>query len=83
MNAVQPPHSEQTKAIKAIIAKNKIAMSGTPVENRLLEYWSIFDFTNKYYLGTPKQFKTRFATPIEKARDKACALRRRKPSLLD
>ncbi|MDR3131602.1 MAG: DEAD/DEAH box helicase [Rickettsiales bacterium] len=69
---IKNPNSEQTKAIKAIRAKNKIAMSGTPVENRLLEYWSIFDFTNKYYLGTPKQFKTRFAAPIEKARDKAC-----------
>ncbi|WP_369408587.1 SNF2-related protein [Wolbachia endosymbiont of Atemnus politus] len=41
-------------------------MSGTPVENRILEYWSIFDFTNKYYLGTPKQFKNRFAAPIKK-----------------
>ncbi|MGL9719142.1 MAG: SNF2-related protein [Wolbachia sp.] len=50
---IKNPNSEQTKAIKAIRAKNKIAMSGTPVENRLLEYWSIFDFTNKYYLGTP------------------------------
>ncbi|WP_425385323.1 SNF2-related protein [Wolbachia endosymbiont (group B) of Schoenobius gigantella] len=69
---IKNPHSEQSKAIKAIAAKNKIAMSGTPVENRLLEYWSIFDFTNKYYLGTPKEFKTRFATPIEKARDKVC-----------
>ncbi|MBR9984171.1 MAG: DEAD/DEAH box helicase [Wolbachia endosymbiont of Homalodisca vitripennis] len=69
---IKNPHSEQSKAIKAIAAKNKIAMSGTPVENRLLEYWSIFDFTNKYYLGTPKKFKTHFATPIEKARDKVC-----------
>nr|WP_253309298.1 DEAD/DEAH box helicase [Rickettsia endosymbiont of Ceutorhynchus assimilis] len=69
---IKNPHSEQSKAIKAIAAKNKIAMSGTPVENRLLEYWSIFDFTNKYYLGTPKEFKTHFATPIEKARDKVC-----------
>lgn len=69
---IKNPHSEQSKAIKAIAAKNRIAMSGTPVENRLLEYWSIFDFTNKYYLGTPKEFKTHFATPIEKARDKVC-----------
>ncbi|WP_320109908.1 DEAD/DEAH box helicase [Wolbachia endosymbiont (group B) of Ischnura elegans] len=69
---IKNPHSEQSKAIKAIAAKNKIAMSGTPVENRLLEYWSIFDFTDKYYLGTPKEFKTHFATPIEKARDKVC-----------
>lgn len=69
---IKNPDAEQTKAIKAIKAKHKIAMSGTPIENRLLEYWSIFDFTNKLYLGTSKQFKTRFATPIEKTRDEAC-----------
>lgn len=64
--------TEQTKAIKAINAQHKIAMSGTPVENRLLEYWSIFDFTNKHYLGSQTQFKERFASPIEKDRDKNC-----------
>ncbi len=69
---IKNPNTEQTKAIKTIAAKHKIAMSGTPVENRLLEYWSIFDFIIKSYLGTPKQFKSSFATPIEKARDKTC-----------
>jgi len=40
-------------------------MSGTPVENRLAEYWSIFDFANKGYLGSAKYFKNMFASPIE------------------
>jgi len=44
-------------------------MSGTPVENRLSEYWSIFDFSNKGYLGSLKQFKSDFAAPIEIDRD--------------
>lgn len=66
---IKNPYSEQTKAIKSIDAMHKIAMSGTPVENRLLEYWSIFDFTNKMYLGTLKQFKDRYASPIEKERN--------------
>ena len=69
---IKNPNTGQTKAIKSIKAAHKIAMSGTPVENRLLEYWSIFDFTNKHYLGTAKQFKDRFATPIERDRDKSC-----------
>ncbi|HQI69463.1 MAG TPA: DEAD/DEAH box helicase [Bacteroidales bacterium] len=56
--------AEQTKAIKTTHAKIKIALSGTPVENRLSEYWSIFDFTNKGYLGTIKQFTEQFAKPI-------------------
>lgn len=66
---IKNPYSEQTKAIKSIDAMHKIAMSGTPVENRMLEYWSIFDFTNKMYLGTLKQFKDRYASPIEKERN--------------
>ena len=75
---IKNPNTEQTKAIKSIEARHKIAMSGTPVENRLLEYWSIFDFTNKHYLGTSKQFKDRYATPIEKDRDKDCLNRFKK-----
>ena len=66
---IKNPSAEQTKAIKKINATVKIAMSGTPVENRLSEYWSIFDFTNKKYLGTLPKFKDRFARPIEIDRD--------------
>ena len=43
---IKNPIAKQTKAIKKIKAPVKIAMSGTPVENRLVEYWSIFDFVN-------------------------------------
>ncbi len=56
--------TEQTKAIKSIHANVKIALSGTPVENRLSEYWSIFDFTNKGYLGSIKNFNDEFTKPI-------------------
>lgn len=75
---IKNPNAEQTKAIKSIDAQHKIAMSGTPVENRLLEYWSIFDFTNKHYLSTLKQFKDRYASPIEKERNKDCLERFKK-----
>jgi SNF2 family DNA or RNA helicase/uncharacterized Zn finger protein len=75
---IKNPNAEQTKAIKSIEAQHKIAISGTPVENRLLDYWSVFDFTNKYYLGTPKQFKERYAFPIERERDNACLARFKK-----
>ncbi len=64
--------ADQTRAIKAIKAKCRVAISGTPVGNRLLEYWSIFDFTNRSYLGSATQFKTNFAIPIEKEREKSC-----------
>ncbi|MEN8121460.1 MAG: DEAD/DEAH box helicase [Bacteroidota bacterium] len=66
---IKNPTTEQTKAIKKLKAPVKIAMSGTPVENRLSEYWSIFDFTNKGYLGSLKYFKKEFSAPIEKYGD--------------
>jgi SNF2 family DNA or RNA helicase len=57
--------TEQAKAVKKLKADIKIAISGTPVENRLSEYWSLFDFVNKGYLGSAKYFKKAFASPIE------------------
>ncbi len=66
---IKNPSTAQTKAIKKIKAPIKIAMSGTPVENRLSEYWSIFDFSNAGYLSSLKKFKETFARPIEADRD--------------
>ena len=63
---IKNPNTKQTKAIKSIKSKHKIAMSGTPVENRLSEYWSIFDFTNKGYLTSLKNFRKNYIIPIEK-----------------
>src|SRR5690606_37454468 len=55
----------QSKAIKSIGADNFIAMSGTPVENRLSELWSIMDYSNRGFLGNPKEFNETFGNPIE------------------
>ena len=59
----------QTKAIKRLKGDIRIAMTGTPVENRLSEYWSIIDFLNKGYLFSADGFKREFAIPIEVDRD--------------
>lgn len=66
---IKNPAAAQTKAVKSIKAEIRIAMSGTPVENRLSEYWSVFDFTNKGYLGSAKSFNEQFAKPIENERN--------------
>lgn len=68
----------QSKAIHAIPARSYIAMSGTPVENRLSEFWSIIDFTNKGYLGSLKDFTEQYARPIQKEGDQNIAARFRK-----
>ena len=63
---IKNPKTKQTKALKALNADYHIALSGTPIENHLSEYWSIFDFINKGYLFSLKEFKKRFIKPIEK-----------------
>ena len=67
--AIKNNKSQVFKAVRAISADSMIAMSGTPVENRLMEYWSIMDFANPGLLGTTDNFKKEFATPIEKDRN--------------
>jgi uncharacterized Zn finger protein/superfamily II DNA or RNA helicase len=70
--------SDQTKAVKALKSSIRIAMSGTPVENRLSEYRSIMDFVNPGYLGSEKAFEVEFATPIQVNHDQAKAVLFRK-----
>lgn len=57
--------TSQAKSVKEIKAQTYIAMSGTPVENRLSEFWSIMDFANKGYLGTSKNFREKYSVPIQ------------------
>ena len=54
--AIKNPGTKQTKAIKAIPAKMRIALTGTPIENRLSDLWSLYDFLNQGLLGTAKEF---------------------------
>ncbi len=67
---IKNSETAQTKAVKSINASNYIAMTGTPVENRLTELWNIFDFINTGYMGSLTQFKNELASPIEKYKDK-------------
>src|SRR5436190_21308477 len=54
--AIKNPNARQTKAAKALTARARIALTGTPVENHLGDLWSIFDFINPGLLGNAKQF---------------------------
>lgn len=68
----------QSKAVRSIHANVHIAMSGTPVENRLSEFWCIMDFANQGYLGSAKGFKEEFANPIQRQGDQQVADRFRR-----
>ncbi len=67
---IKNPKAAQTKAILKLKAKHKLALTGTPVENRLLDLWSIFNFLNPGYLGKQTQFRKSFEVPIQKNNDK-------------
>ena len=55
--AIKNSGTKQTKAVKSLVSKSKIALTGTPIENRLSDLWSLFDFLNPGLLGSPKDFK--------------------------
>ncbi|QED49689.1 DEAD/DEAH box helicase [Cytobacillus dafuensis] len=67
---IKNAQTKQSKAVRKLKGKHHIALTGTPMENRLSELWSIFDFTNHGYLGSMGQFQKRFVLPIEKDDDK-------------
>ncbi|MFT8322089.1 MAG: DEAD/DEAH box helicase [Bacillus sp. (in: firmicutes)] len=63
---IKNSQTKQSRAVRKLKGNHYIALSGTPMENRLNELWSIFDFTNHGYLGSLGQFQKRFVIPIEK-----------------
>ena len=63
------PQSGTAKALRAIPAAARVALTGTPVENNLTELWSILDWTTPGLLGTLTEFRTRWARPVEAERD--------------
>jgi SNF2 family DNA or RNA helicase len=67
---IKNPSTKQTQAIRKLKAEYRIALTGTPVENRLSELWSIMHFLNPGYLGSREHFRSKFALPIERYQDK-------------
>lgn len=66
---IKNPDAKQSQAVRQLEAEFRIALTGTPVENRLSELWSILDFLNPNYLGPKNFFQRRFAIPIERYGD--------------
>jgi superfamily II DNA or RNA helicase len=64
--AIKNSLSQAAKAAKRLRASHRVALTGTPVENRLAELWSIMDFLNPGMLGSGEQFRTRYAVPVER-----------------
>jgi SNF2 family DNA or RNA helicase len=64
--AVKNSLSRAAKAVRRLDARHRVALTGTPMENRLAELWSIMDFLNPGLLGSSELFRTRYAIPIER-----------------
>ncbi|WP_435826365.1 DEAD/DEAH box helicase [Nocardia asteroides] len=61
--------TRQSRAARALPARHRLALTGTPVENRLEELRALFDFAMPKLLGSPQSFRAKFAVPIERERD--------------
>jgi len=66
---IKNPPTKQAQSIRALNAWHRVALTGTPVENRLIELWSIMEFLNPGYLGPATTFRRSIARPIEQRRD--------------
>ena len=56
--------TKASKAVRSVLARHRFALTGTPIENRLAELWSIFDFLMPGMLGSYRHFRERFEQPV-------------------
>jgi len=63
---IKNPKAAQTKAVLKLRARHRLALTGTPVENRLTDLWSIFNFINPGYLDSQAKFRNRFELPVQR-----------------
>ncbi|MFH0899250.1 MAG: DEAD/DEAH box helicase [Pseudomonadota bacterium] len=77
---MKSPKAEQTRAVKSLRARARFALTGTPIENRLRDLWSIYDFINPGLLGGHTRFARAFATPIRAGNERALARLQRRVS---
>lgn len=68
---IKNPSTKQAQAARALKSRFRVALTGTPVENRLSELWSILEFLNPGYLGPAEKFRRNFSLPIERGNDAA------------
>jgi len=66
---IKNPKTKVTQAVKRFQANHRLILSGTPIQNNVLELWSLFDFLMPGFLGTEKVFQDRFAKPIAASRN--------------
>ncbi|HVW59346.1 MAG TPA: DEAD/DEAH box helicase [Puia sp.] len=76
--AIKNPASQVRKAVQQLTGRNRLALSGTPVQNNTFDLYAQMDFLNPGMLGSQDFFRMEFATPVDKNGDKEAAARLRK-----
>jgi len=74
---IKNPTSKQSLVIRSFKADRRVTLTGTPIENRLSELWSIMDFCSPGFFGTVGEFRREYAVPIERFRDRSRGIRLR------
>ena len=67
--------TQNAQAVKAVRARHRLVLTGTPLENSVLDLWSIFDFLMPGYLSSAQDFRERYEIPITRHRDNAAQAR--------
>ena len=75
---IKNPSAKQTQAVRSLRAYSRCALTGTPVENRLSELWSMMQFLNPGLLGSRQRFRRSYALPIERYQDAEATTKLRK-----
>ncbi|KAK3159851.1 hypothetical protein QOZ80_1BG0051830 [Eleusine coracana subsp. coracana] len=70
---IKNSRSKITSAVKQLKAQHRLILSGTPIQNNVLELWSLFDFLMPGFLGTEKQFQATYGKPLLAAKDSKCS----------
>jgi SNF2 family DNA or RNA helicase len=80
--AIKNPDTQVTQAIKSVSAKNKLALTGTPMENKILDLWSIMDFLNPKFFGQPEDFLRLYSNNLAALRKRSSLLLLRRSKAL-
>lgn len=72
---IRNPKTKITQSVKRVRANHRLILSGTPIQNNVLELWSLFDFLMPGFLGSEKQFMSAYSKPVMASRDEKASIR--------
>lgn len=72
-HVIKNPKTRVARAVRSVSAKHRLILTGTPIQNSVLELWAMFDFLMPGFLGSEKSFKDTYAKPIMASREGKCS----------